>query len=123
MGAWHQCSPGFSSEQRQITGFAGLFSGAMVGVTGQELLGAVDLLGQHDPRERMGPGLDAKGDGFLGAGQKVRRQFRIAHRIRVARPRALDRPGLDGASAEAEELLGRGGEQGAIAERTASACA
>ena len=34
----------------------------VIGVSGEELLGAVDLFGQHRPSEQMGPGHGTEGD-------------------------------------------------------------
>ena len=59
--AWVQCSPGFSSEQRQNRRhFTLAHSRSMVGVSGQKLLRPVDLLGQHRAGQQMRPGHGAE---------------------------------------------------------------
>ncbi len=46
----------------------------VVGAALQDGDGAIDLFGQHQPGERMGPGLGAERQGLVGASQKRRRQ-------------------------------------------------
>jgi hypothetical protein len=46
----------------------------MVGRPRQDRNRAVDLLGQHHAHQGVGPGLDAEGQGLVGAGQHLGRQ-------------------------------------------------
>ena len=39
----------------------------MIGRTGKDRHGAIDLLGQHEPRKRVRPGLGSEGEGLVGA--------------------------------------------------------
>jgi len=43
----------------------------MVGAAGEDRDGAVDLFGEHDADQGMGPGLDAEGEGLVGSGEDV----------------------------------------------------
>jgi hypothetical protein len=44
---------------------------AMIGAAGQDGDGAVDLLGQHHPRQSVGPGLRAEGQGLVSGLEEV----------------------------------------------------
>ena len=46
----------------------------MVGASGQDRHGPVDLLGQHGADQGVGPGLHAECQGLVGAGQDLGRQ-------------------------------------------------
>ena len=49
-------APVFRQNRGKIDAISGPRSGAVIGVAGEELLGAVELLGQHGPGEQVGPG-------------------------------------------------------------------